>query len=389
MRVAIVVPGRWHAFDLARELSNQGHSVRLFTNYPTWAVERFGVPDRCTCSFWQHGVMSRAIGRFGGLRRFEPQLHRVFGAWAAGRLRRRTWDVVYLFSGAAEESLRALAGSASARVLVRESSHIRTQDRLLRQEEIRTGTPLDRPSRWMIAREEREYMLADIIRVPSRFVYQSFVNERVPIAKLRLIAPGIRVDAFRPTPARLEHRRRRVLSGGRLRVLNVGTFAFRKGAWDTAAIIRELGTARFEYRFVGPIAPETAHLVAQLRDKATFESKQAESQLPESYAWGDVFMLPTVEDGYAIVLAQAAAAGLPVLTTCNSAGEDLFVNGKTGWVLPIRNPPAFVERLEWADRHRSALAEVVSNSHRRLEVRDASAMAAELMDVCTEYLGNR
>jgi glycosyltransferase involved in cell wall biosynthesis len=150
-----------------------------------------------------------------------------------------------------------------------------------------------------------------------------------------------------------------------------------------------LGTARFEYRFVGPIAPETAHLVLQLQGKATFESKQAESQLPESYAWGDVFMLPTVEDGYAIVLAQAAAAGLPVLTTCNSAGDDLIVNGRNGWVLPIRNPTAFVQRLQWADRHRAALAEMVSNSHSRLEVRDASDMAAELVDVCTEYLRNR
>ena len=36
MKVTIVVGGRWHAFDLARELERQGHLHRLITNYPGW-----------------------------------------------------------------------------------------------------------------------------------------------------------------------------------------------------------------------------------------------------------------------------------------------------------------------------------------------------------------
>ena len=45
-------------------------------------------------------------------------------------------------------------------MLVRESSHIRTQDRLLCEEELRTGIRQERPCAWTIAREEREYALA-------------------------------------------------------------------------------------------------------------------------------------------------------------------------------------------------------------------------------------
>jgi glycosyltransferase involved in cell wall biosynthesis len=389
MRIAIIVPGRWHAFDLARELSNQGHTVRLLTNYPRWAVERFGVRRDCVRGFWQHGVLARAVERIGGakaLRRFEAPLHVLFGRWAAATLRGGSWDFAYLFSGVAEESLRSLESTSTLRMLVRESSHIRTQDRLLRQEEVRTGTSLDRPSPWMIAREEREYALADVIRVPSSFVHHTFMTEGIRSAKVRLIAPGIRIDAFRSSPAQLERRLRRVLSGERLRILSVGTFAFRKGAWDTTAVIRELGTARFDYRFVGPAAAETKHLVAELQFKATFVSKQPELELPAIYAWGDVFMLPTIEDGYAIVLAQAAAAGLPLLTTTNSAGPDLIGDGQNGWVLPIRSPAAFIERLQWAERHRVELAEMIRQTQSRLAVHDASAMAEELADVCRQYL---
>src|SRR5262249_23460475 len=210
--------------------------------------------------------------------------------------------------------------------------------RLLREEEVRTATLLDRPSAWMIAREEREYALADAIRVLSSFAHESFVAEGVARDKVRVTLSGAQTAAFRATRQDLEARTHRVLSGAPLRVLNVGTFGLRKGVWDTAHVIQGLDPARFDFRFVGPIAPEAARLASQLAQRATFISKQPQSRLPPAYAWGDVFMLPTIEDGYPAVLAQAAAAGLPILTTPNGAGWDLVREGQNGWVLPIRAP---------------------------------------------------
>ena len=342
MKIAIAVHGRFEAFDLARELVRRGHSVQLLTNYPRWAVEKFGVPRECVRSFWPHGVITRALARLRptALRRWEPQLHMLFGRWASAVMGRERWDVVNAFSGVAEEYLRDTPHQADLNMVVRASTHIRTQDTLLRQEELRTGASQERPTRWMIDREEREYALADAIRVLSSFAYDSFVAQGISARKVKLLVSGVQTDAFRPTHHQLEQRCRRILSGAPLRVLNVGTFAFRKGVWDTAAIIRTLGTQRFEYRFVGPVAAEAADLAAQLRAQATFVPKQPQSSLPEMYAWGDVFMLPTIEDGFPAVLAQAAAAGLPILTTPNGAGWDLVRDGDNGWVLPSRQPQA-------------------------------------------------
>lgn len=47
MKIAIVVHGRFDAFDLARALIARGHDVTLFTNYPGWAVEPFGISNMC------------------------------------------------------------------------------------------------------------------------------------------------------------------------------------------------------------------------------------------------------------------------------------------------------------------------------------------------------
>lgn len=390
MRIAIAVHGRFEAFDLVRELVRRGHRVRLLTNYPRWAVKRFGVPVECVRSFWPHGVLARAAARLGGpalVRRCEPQLHMLFGRWASKVIRQQSWDVVYAFSGVAEEILREQIGSSSLRLVVRASAHIRAQDELLREEELRTGTPLDRPGPWMVAREEREYGLADAIRVLSSFAYQSFLAQGIPANKIKLIVSGVQTEAFRASPADLDARCARLMSGAPLRVLNVGTFAFRKGIWDTATVIQVLGSARFEYRFVGPVAGEAAGLAAQLQASATFVPKQRQSDLPAVYAWGDIFMLPTIEDGFPAVLAQAAAAGLPILTTPNGAGSDLVHDAENGWVLPIRSPQRFIEQLRWADTHRHDLAEMVQTSEARFRVRDSSTVAAEFEQLCADYLG--
>ena len=63
LKIAIVVHGRFHGFDLARALMERGHDVTVFTNYPTWAVARFGIPPAHSRCFPMHGLLSRVVGR--------------------------------------------------------------------------------------------------------------------------------------------------------------------------------------------------------------------------------------------------------------------------------------------------------------------------------------
>src|SRR5262245_23005342 len=107
LRIAVVVHGRFYAFDLARELLKHGHEVTVLTNYPPYVVERFGVSAAYVIANVAHGIASRLAYRW---RRLYPEawLHRWFGRWAAARLRTRAWDVVLCWSGVAEETLHQL-----------------------------------------------------------------------------------------------------------------------------------------------------------------------------------------------------------------------------------------------------------------------------------------
>ena len=92
-------------------------------------------------------------------------------------------------------------------------------------------------------------------------------------------------------------------------------------------------------------------LLNELRAHAELVPAMPEAQLCEAYEWGDVFIFPTIEDGFATVLAQAYAAGLPILATTNCGAPDFIRQGETGWILPIRAPAEFIEQLEWCDAH--------------------------------------
>lgn len=387
MKIAIVVHGRFHAFDLARELSRR-HDVTVFTNYPKWAARRFGLSPNQVRSFWAHGVATRMAAWLHNhtLLPFpEAAEHRIFGRWAAAQLRKEQWDVVHMFSGIAEEILHEVKGRATLRMMVRASAHIRTQARILEDEEIRTGTRLDRPSPWIIAREEREYPLADRILLLSTFALDSMVDEGLDAGKLRVLPLGARLDQFRPLPEVVEARCARILSGAPLRVLWVGTLCFRKGMLDMLEILRSFGHERFRFRFVGPVPKETRDLVKSVRPLAEVISKQPQHELPRWYAEADMFVLPTLEDGFPVVLAQANAAGLPILTTPNCCGPDLIREGQNGWVLPIRSPQAYLERLHWCDAHREELAAMVRRMYHEFQPRTWADVAADFEAICTQY----
>lgn len=383
MKIGIVVTGRFYALDVARSLLARGHEVTVFTNYPGWAARRFGVGPEHVCSFWARGVLEYALGRLGSKslqKKLEPLLLTSFGNWAARQVSRQDWDIVHEFSGMGEEVIRAVRGK-SKHLLTRASSHIRKQAELLEQESARTGVDLDRPSPWIIEREEREYAIADYIVIPSRFAFESFVEYGVPADKLLLLPLGVDTRMFSLSAEMVEKRCQRILSGAPLTVLTTGSVSFRKGLYDYVQIARAC-EGRIRFRWIGGVMREAKTFLTQAPAGVDFVPHQPQAALPQAYAEADLFLLPTIEDGFGLVLTQAQANSLPLLTTTNSYGPDCIHEGQTGWVLPIRDPQGFSSRLLWCDSHRAELAQMVREIARTFRPRDWSEVAADFESLC-------
>lgn len=385
LHIAIAVQGRLHAFDLAKALARQPNtSVSLLTNYSHRECATFEFPTACALAhFTAHRWLQAAI--FRTLRTPLPRwadalLHESFGRWAAHRL--SNWSprpqVLRIFSGVALESLKHPGLASALRIVARGSSHIAAQRKILEAEEQRAGTRLDKPSDYMLNREQQEYALADSVVVLSSFARKTFLDEGHPDERVWLAPNAVDLSWYGATLESLVAREKRVLQGGPLRVLTVGSFSYRKGILDLEKVARQL-SGRFLFRFVGDLPPEGLPVRKRLASQMEFRERVPPQKLREEYAWGDIFLFPTIEDGFPASLSQALAAGLPAITTPHGSGPDLIRDGINGWLLPVRAGDEIIHKLESLEQNRRALLACGVEAARSIASRGWDEVAADFV----------
>jgi glycosyltransferase involved in cell wall biosynthesis len=85
--------------------------------------------------------------------------------------------------------------------------------------------------------------------------------------------------------------------------------------------------------------------------------------MAQHYAWADVFLLPSICEGSATACYEALAAGVPVITTENAGS--VVRDGIDGFIVPIRDAGAIVERLEMLHRDRELLESMARGALQR------------------------
>ena len=317
-QITIVVHGRWHAFDLARELDKLGALHRLITNYPKSHTRRWDIPDGKVVSLPISAGLTKVAGKLGGeslAMRQQFRINDLFARQAARHLGNP--DLVHAWSGAAEPSLRAAQTRGIPTVLERSSSHMLEQCRLLREEHAPLGLRWEETPRAMVERELREYELATRIFIPSRFVQRTFEAAGFPADRLFLNGFGVDVGAFSPGPK----------TDDVFRVIFAGSLSVRKGIHHLVAAFRRANIPHSELLLVGGITTETNQLIGAPDPRIRRIGHVSQGELPTYYRNASVFVMASIEDGFGVVLAQALACGLPFVSTSNTGGEDLLMQG--------------------------------------------------------------
>jgi glycosyltransferase involved in cell wall biosynthesis len=342
LRVVLCTAGTFHFFDLARELEARGVLEKIHSSFHWGRLRREALPRGRVRSFpWIHPAYM-AMGRFH-LPVSRPMSRRIewinsvcLDNWVAARL--PECDV---FSALSNNGLRsgAKAQQRGAKYICdRGCSHIRFQENIVREEYDRWGL------RWMIcdprtlAREEAEYAEADAIVVPSEFSRQSFLSMGVAGEKIRKIPLGVNLARFYPDGAP---------DGERFDVLYAGQVSFRKGIPYLLEAFAQFQHPKKKLRIVGAINPEIRdYLAHHLPEQVEVLGSVPQASLRGLMSRSHVLVLPSIEDGFGMVLSQAMACGCPVISTTNTGGSDLYTDGVEGYIVPIRSPEAIREKFE-------------------------------------------
>jgi len=151
-----------------------------------------------------------------------------------------------------------------------------------------------------------------------------------------------------------------------LRVLFVGSMGQRKGLGDlfTAMKILKAKNANIQLVVLGlPQAP--LEFYKNEFSDFVYEPNRPHHEVLKLMQDCDVFCLLSVVEGRALVMQEAMSQGLPIIITPNTGGEDLVIEGKTGFLVPIKSPEIVAEKLEWFLNNRQHIP-VMGNEAKKL-----------------------
>jgi starch synthase len=382
-KVVLTTHGRFHSFDLAEQLQQAGMLSAIYTPYPKFKLRNTRVSPKLIHAFPFVSALHRLVEGRPAPRLVKQtlQLYAGMAIDAYAKLTRPPCDIVMALSGAGLASGRDVQRRGGRYVCDRGSTHLRYQMQLLAEEYDRAGIAFESVHPRMIEREEAEYAEADAITVPSRFAARSFIESGVDAAKLHVITYGVDLRHFRPTAPRDPD----------FRVLFVGQLGVRKGIGYLLTAFRRARLPGAKLIFVGNSGGETRTLLGNdPLDDVEFTGALSREQVAEQMSRASVMVLPSIEEGLAMVQAQALACGCPVIATTNSGAEDVFDHGTEGFIVPIRDPDAMAETLTLLYRDRDLLHAMSQAGRRRVEqIGGWDRYGAQIIALFDSLLGER
>jgi glycosyltransferase involved in cell wall biosynthesis len=140
-----------------------------------------------------------------------------------------------------------------------------------------------------------------------------------------------------------------------LRALFVGHLSQRKGLADLHEAMKHVhGLATLT--LIGPRITTDCPALDQVIRTHRWLPPVPHFRLLELMAEHDVLVFPSIVEGFGLVITEALSRGLPVITTPNTGGPDLMIDGREGFIVPIRSPDAIADRLTRLAEDRDLLA---------------------------------
>ena len=294
-------------------------------------------------------------------------------------------DIVHAWPMAAKRTLQAASRLGIPTVLERPNAHTRFAYETVRKECERMEIVLPPGHEYdyneeILRKEEEEYQLAYRILCPSDFVVQTFVDKGFSPGNLVRHQYGFDEKLSYPS-----HEPRNPSRG--LTMLFAGVAAVRKGvhfaleAWLKSPAHRE-GT----FLIAGEFLPSYREKLAPLLSHPSVRVLGHRSDLPQIMRKSDVFVLPSIEEGYGLVVAEAMGSGCVPLTS--DACTEICRHMETGLVHHAGDVEALTRQITLLHEDRALLEKLRTASLNMVPTFTWTAAGVRLLDVYREVIAS-
>lgn len=265
-----------------------------------------------------------------------------------GSLRVEKCDIFHGWSGQALFSIRKAKHLNAVTFIERASSHILKQKRLIEEEYKKYDLRIRPMASVVVNKCLKEFREADFICVPSSLAYETFLEYGIDRKKMILLPYGVDLERFTPGKKEDEF----------FRVLYVGLLSFRKGVQYLLEAWSKLNLKNAQLVLAGSILGEFKSIFRRYGNLSNIKYVGFKKNIVLLYSQSSVLVLPSVEDGFGLVVLEAMASGIPAIVSQNVGAKDCLTDTKDGFVVPAQDPDALIERINYLYCNQQKLKEM-------------------------------
>ena len=183
---------------------------------------------------------------------------------------------------------------------------------------------------------DRELDMADFVIAASSYIKRTLIEGGVKEDKIKIVPYGF------PKVNPKEYRK--LNNGDKIKVLFAGNISQLKGLSYLSDAIKGL-EKYIDLTIIGPFSEKNEQIKEFINSHEYLGSLPHDELLCKMHEH-DVFIFPSLCDGWGMVVSEAMSQGVPVIATMNSCGPDIIRHKENGWLVPIRDSKSIHEILK-------------------------------------------
>tara|TARA_Y100000741_G_scaffold334377_1_gene291563 strand:+ start:868 stop:2043 length:1176 start_codon:yes stop_codon:yes gene_type:complete len=336
--------GKFHHFEVAKELYKRNQLEKIICGYPWFKLRYENIPKDLVLAKGGYNIIKYPFRNNSYFEKISEYLG-ILNKKNIDRItsevidNHQDADVLLSLAGVSLNSGAKMTQKHKIYICERSSAHISYQnDLLINEYKEQNNNKKYVTNKWFIENEIKEYENANLILVPSNFVKNTF--DKSLKDKTRVLGFGSDTNNFFPD-SKIEKSKKY------FDILFIGQKSLRKG-------LHYLVDAFYNFKHPN----KRLHIVgSDTNDKDFFKKKLKnenillyghipQSKLNDIINKCHVFVLPSIEDGFGIVVLQAAAGGCPSIVSHNTGASDFVIENNCGFVVPIKDSNAITDKLQ-------------------------------------------
>ncbi len=361
MKVITVAFNRFHIYDQAKELNKHDLLYKLITNYPKYRSRYFDINDSKVISLPLTGLLNYLRISYLQNNKINNKLiellHNKFSKNVVNILDVNA-DIIIFLSSVGLEGIKFCKKNNIISIADHGSAYQEYEKSILIEENSKFDlSEYSNIKSWIIEKEAKEFKNADFIFLGSNYAKETFLKYGYPEDKLIVNNYGVNLSNFRKIDK----------NDNMFRIIIVGGINLRKGIHYLLKAFNELNLNNSELWVIGGGYPnkEMEKVFKKMNinfNNIYFKGTFPQNELYKYYSQCSIFCLPSLSDGFGMVVPQAMACGLPVILSENTGAKDIVKEGYNGYIVPIRDVKAIKEKILYLYNNPIQLKQMQNNA---------------------------